>query len=262
MPTLLEIPLGGQIDPPRHAYRALYANLMRWLSIADPALASAVHERPARKPFTISGMYRKRDAWWWRVTVLHDAVLEPLWTGALRGGPLDLNGTTYPIRWLDTRIVQAGYERLLGHARLSAEINLAFVSPTTFRAGSLDLPLPEPRAVFQSWLSRWNDFAPPACCLPAALLEVVHERVVIERIRHLHTERHDLTLSSPVGFVGQVTYTIAEPGTIAREELRYLNALADYAVFCGTGRKTTLGMGQTRRPRAHRSPRAIQGLGS
>jgi CRISPR-associated endoribonuclease Cas6 len=31
------------------------------------------------------------------------------------------------------------------------------------------------------------------------------------------------------------------------DKLKALNALADFAFYCGTGAKTTMGMGQTRR---------------
>ena len=35
-----------------------------------------------------------------------------------------------------------------------------------------------------------------------------------------------------------------------RKHVRLFNALVDYAIYCGTGAKTTMGMGQTRRIRA------------
>ena len=124
---------------------------------------------------------------------------------------------------------------------------MAFVSATTFAAGRLDSPLPEPNAVFHSWLSRWNDFAPPNCRMSASLLDVVREHVAVAEIRNMHTERHDLGRSSPVGCVGQVTYAVVRSQSLSRAEVTQINALASYAEFCGTGRKTTLGMGQTRR---------------
>ena len=46
-----------------------------------------------------------------------------------------------------------------------------------------------------------------------------------------------------IGFTGKVTYYIdhkAPPDLVFQ-----MNLLADYAFFCGTGRKTTIGMGQT-----------------
>ena len=37
------------------------------------------------------------------------------------------------------------------------------------------------------------------------------------------------------------------PGPLEEERLREVNLLADFAFYCGTGYKTTMGMGQTRR---------------
>ena len=48
---------------------------------------------------------------------------------------------------------------------------------------------------------------------------------------------------SPHGFTGKVSYYIdkkAPPDLVFQ-----MNLLADYTFFCGTGRKTTVGMGQT-----------------
>lgn len=48
-----------------------------------------------------------------------------------------------------------------------------------------------------------------------------------------------------IGFEGECVFEL--PGRITDEEVRYLNALADFAFYCGTGAKTAMGMGQTRR---------------
>jgi CRISPR-associated endoribonuclease Cas6 len=95
-------------------------------------------------------------------------------------------------------------------------------------------------------LSHWNDFAPAQRRIDTELLEVVHERVGISD-HHLHTERHDLGYSQIVGFVGRVRYDVIGAERLNQALVWQLNALADYAGFCGTGRKTTHGMGQTRR---------------
>ena len=42
-------------------------------------------------------------------------------------------------------------------------------------------------------------------------------------------------------------YVVVGNGPEVEEGRGPLNALADYAFFCGTGHKTTQGMGQTRR---------------
>ncbi|MFC2059912.1 CRISPR system precrRNA processing endoribonuclease RAMP protein Cas6 [Chloroflexota bacterium] len=49
---------------------------------------------------------------------------------------------------------------------------------------------------------------------------------------------------SELGFTGQVKWKASNTYYAL---LRQVNALVNYAVYCGTGMKTTLGMGQSRR---------------
>lgn len=251
MPYILDLPIGNtnQDPPPSRLYRALHANLLKWIDIANPDLAKSLHERPVRKPFTISALNQDRDgAWRWRVTLLEDDLFDALWTGVQAVGEIDLNGRTWPVRWPDALITRQSYDYLLTNVRPSSNIQVRFVSSTTFRQGDLDLPLPEPTPVFQSWLSHWNDFAPAQRRMSTDLMEIVHACVGIcsHRVR---TEWHDLGYSQIVGFVGEVSYAIVDAKRLDQELVWQLNVLADYAEFCGTGRKTTHGMGQTRRVR-------------
>ena len=248
MPYAITFPIEGRGKPPRNVYRTLYANLLKWVGAAASDLATALHDRPVRKPFTVSPFRMVREGQWeWRVTLLDDRLWSPLQDGGCRVGVLDLNGTPYPVRWSEARVVHRSYESMLTEMEPERYLPIAFLSATTFRAGSLDSPLPAPRAVFHSWSSRWNDFAPPHRRIPTELLDLVYANVGIAAIDDLHTRRHDLGRSSPVGFVGRVTFVITEARKLNQADVWRLNALADYAEFCGTGRKTTQGMGQTRR---------------
>jgi CRISPR-associated endoribonuclease Cas6 len=226
----------------------LYANLLRWMAEANPEVTEAIHDRPVRKPFTISPLHQSRgDEWLWRVTLLDDELWHPLWAGVRAVGSLDLSGRKLSVRWPDVRVTHRTYDELLRSIEPVNYLPMAFISPTTFRAGHLDSPLPEPDAVFHSWLSRWNDFALPPQRIPTELLDLIHSYVAIAEIRDLRTERHDLGRSRPVGFVGQVKYVITRASSLKQADIWLINTLAAYANFCGTGRKTTQGMGQTRR---------------
>jgi CRISPR-associated endoribonuclease Cas6 len=248
MPYAIDLPIGetGQAPSPK-LYRALYSNLLKWMDAAYPGLGDVIHDRPVRKPFTISALTQDRDGQWrWRVTLLEDDLFEPLWAGVQAVGEIDLNGRTWPVRWPDARIVRRSYEFLLTSVQPTESISLKFLSPTTFRQGDLDLPLPEPMAVFRSWLSQWNEFAPSHRHIDTEILDVVYASVAVSAHR-LRTEWHDLGYSQIVGFVGEVTFDILDARRLNQAVVWQLNALADYAEFCGTGRKTTHGMGQTRR---------------
>jgi len=249
VPYAVDFPIGGNDPPPTDPYRALYANLLRWIGEADLDLVATLHDRPVRKPFTLSAMEQARDGnWRWRVTLLQDDLWEPLWAGVRAVGVLDLNGHIWPVRWPDAQVIHRSYEFLLTGVQHTDRIEVRFLSPTTFRASDLDCPLPEPGAVFQSWLSRWNDFAPPHRRISTELLDIVRTNVAISSHR-LWTEQHDLGRGRLVGFVGEVTFAITKARQLNQALVWQLNALADYAEFCGTGRKTAHGMGQTRRIR-------------
>lgn len=248
MPYSIDFRIAGRGEPPRDVYRALHANLLRWIAAVDAGTAAAIHDRPVRKPFTVSALQSHRDGLWrWRVTLIDDGLWPALWEGAQKKGTLDLDGQDFVVCTDRAEGVYRSYDELITAASPSAYLRMAFVSPTTFRMGEIDSPLPEPGAAFQSWLSHWNDFAPPHRHISTDLLNVVRASVAIAEIRDLHTERHDLGKSSPVGFMGQVTYAILRARSLNQADVWRLNTLAAYAEFCGTGRKTTQGMGQTRR---------------
>ncbi|NET16274.1 MAG: CRISPR system precrRNA processing endoribonuclease RAMP protein Cas6, partial [Okeania sp. SIO1H6] len=61
----------------------------------------------------------------------------------------------------------------------------------------------------------------------------------------INTEIVSDSRSKFIGVVGEVTYRIF--GDIEPEKIKHINALADFAIYCGLGRKTPMGMGMVRR---------------
>ena len=121
------------------------------------------------------------------------------------------------------------------------KITLNFLTPTSFRRGNVDFPLPDPRLVFGSYHKRLSDFE-PVTFLPDFEAQVEY----YTGIAHLDKLRTDLVQTKKiplVGFTGRVTYEIDRRAPA--ELILQMNLLADYAFFCGTGRKTAVGMGQT-----------------
>ncbi len=122
-------------------------------------------------------------------------------------------------------------------------IGLCFLSPTNFRNGDVDLPLPWPRLVFQSYLKRFCEFY-PVDFLPD-FAELVECYTGIGRLDWIRTETIKTKNVVLAGFTGEVYFHIdpkAPPDLVWQ-----MNLLADFAFFCGTGRKTTIGLGQTMR---------------
>jgi len=117
-------------------------------------------------------------------------------------------------------------------------IAFSFATPTTFRQGKFDSVIPTRECVFNSLLSRWNKYSPIA--IPDLSFDALFSTFV-----NIKTEKLTNYETNFVGMVGEVSYRIlgdAEPLVI-----KQINALADFALYCGVGRKTPMGMGMTRR---------------
>jgi len=120
---------------------------------------------------------------------------------------------------------------------------LVFATPTTFRQGDADLPLPVPRLVFRGLWEKWNAFAPQS----SLLSEEVIERKIALAEAQIRTRTFDEGRSSIVGFVGWAEFYLM--GRHSLEVIRSLHALAEFAFFAGVGRKSTHGMGLVRHAR-------------
>ena len=113
-------------------------------------------------------------------------------------------------------------------------------------ACSTKYPLPEPRAVFASYLNKWQAFSGQPIEPGAAFLDWIEQCVAVSRF-DLRSEVLKFDTYPLIGGVGRVAYTVVRRDREDMPAMRLLNILADYAWFCGTGHKTTQGMGQTRR---------------
>ncbi|MBC7343990.1 MAG: CRISPR system precrRNA processing endoribonuclease RAMP protein Cas6 [Clostridia bacterium] len=119
-------------------------------------------------------------------------------------------------------------------------IRFRFCTPTTFRQGDLDLPLPVPALVFKSLLDLWNLHAPKPIVLgPHAL-----ERGLALASCRIRTRRFFDGHAFIPGFVGLCEFRLTK--VLSDEEAAAVRALAAFAFFSGIGRKTTHGMGLVR----------------
>jgi CRISPR-associated endoribonuclease Cas6 len=151
----------------------------------------------------------------------------------------------------------AGFARFEDLVASASEVETAwtvhFATPTTFKAGEAELPLPIPRLCFQSWLNSWDEhapcpFFPDRASRKAFLSEVVEGNVSVTypRLQLVqHTFYFDGTRTREQGFVGTCRFAV-RPTRVAPQYRRLLATLARYSYYAGTGRKTTMGMGMTR----------------
>jgi len=249
MPYSLTIPLMTQRVLPQSSgvpERALHAWFYRWLEAADPRLAAFVHEQADPKPFTLSPLIEDGDdRFHFRVTLLEDQYWEYVQAGlrterSIRMGQkiLALSG--------EPQVEHRSYADLAQSADPQWVVILRFESPMSFKSHEMHYPLPDPALVFASYRARWDAFAPEPLWIDEAWLEWLANNVAVSRFE-LRTAVVDFDRHQQVGCLGTVQFEVMHRGPQAAANRAPLNALADYAYFCGTGHKTTQGLGQTRR---------------
>jgi CRISPR-associated endoribonuclease Cas6 len=258
---------------------ALQGMFLHLISEVDPAVAERLHHEDDYRPYTLSPLgigtpddrfdgfrlprynsLRSRKPCYLRITMMVDDLF-PVF------GRYFLERSEPTFRLGDTKFVVTGvleehtpvngpcwtqylsYAELINNAsRTHRKIVLRFLTPTSFRRGDVDFSLPDPRLVFRSFQKRFEEFH--AFEFRPDLGEQIELHVGVSNLKHLETGMIKTQKLSLAGFTGRVTYQIdrkASPDLIFQ-----MNLLADYAFFCGTGRKTTVGMGQTVRVRSQR----------
>ena len=253
-----------------------HAVLLSLLRIGNPKKAEGVHAASRQKPFTVSPLIGKGERrgdflriragteCWLRYTFLDDALFAHFGSAFLTQSlpSIRLGGATFQL----SRMVASGaetndwsgtksYEELIDAARTDTRLRVRFHSPTAFRELSPRGRKTRSQAhidlvrCYQSWVNKWNAFAPMQID-KQRLLDFVADHAgltaVESRSRMLDFGKH-----KEIGFVGSCTYRFFMEGQPNNKEefemLRLVNLLADFAFYCGTGYKTTMGMGQTRR---------------
>ena len=259
--------------PPQYLTgRHLHALFLTLVSSVDSTLGDRLHDSTADKAFTLSPLqinspllkggkggsklqYSHQQPipagtpCWWRISLLDDTLfgkLTQLWLNLNPNrpwhlGPADLyitsiQGTPQSIQpWANASTYAQLYEEA---SERNSSINLTFSTPTAFRQGQYDTTLPTRESVFNSLLSRWNKYS-----------GIEFTQIAIESIFpsfvNIHTEILADSRSKFIGIIGEVTYKIL--GAVEPIQIKQINALADFALYTGVGRKTTMGMGMTRR---------------
>jgi CRISPR-associated endoribonuclease Cas6 len=275
-------PIPSQFLTGRH----LHALFLKLVSAVDTDLSAYLHDQANAKAFTLSPLQvgrkevyanstqpakrqvlpaatRTSDAlqWehkqairentpiWWRISLLDDSLfdrLTQLWlqlnfARTWHLGPADLyltNMITEPQAtqpWVNFCTYAELFDRA---SEIERQIALSFCTPTNFRQGQYDTAMPTRESIFSSLVNRWNKYS-----------GIPIEHLLIEPIFpsffDIRTEIVVDSRSKFIGCVGEVSYRIM--GDVKPIDLKQINALADFALYSGVGRKTPMGMGMTRR---------------
>lgn len=255
--TLRLRPLRGadpERPPTRWWGRAAHALLLSAVGQADPALADALHEGSAARPFTCSTLSGRLPQWravpeetyTLRFTALNAATAAALLRACEPGGgfapgaALELDYQPFGVEAAENRA--ESYAALAARHVFGGEpgrkLRLRFLSPTCFHSAGRHQPLPLPDLVFGSLLERWNAFAPLA--FPAETRRYAAECLAVSRFDLLSRAIPSKEGGLRVGCLGTAEYTAL---TYDRYWLGILGALAAGAAYLGVGAGTGFGFG-------------------
>jgi CRISPR-associated endoribonuclease Cas6 len=248
---------------------ALFLNLVSYVS---RELGDRLHEEKSEKSFTLSplqiaGAGNSRNGkihilqWehqqpipagtpcWLRVSLLDDAIfgnLTKLWLNLNPAKPWHLGSADLKITsilgtpqssqlWANFATYQQLYDRA---SEVDREISLTFCTPTTFRQQQYDSALPTKDSVFGSLINRWNKYSHVEFS-PDLIQPIFPSYFEIKT--SIATDKR----SKFIGCIGNISYRIF--GEVEPLVIKQINALADFALYSGVGRKTPMGMGMVRR---------------
>ncbi|MDV3000649.1 MAG: hypothetical protein N5P05_002255 [Chroococcopsis gigantea SAG 12.99] len=250
--------------------RHLHALFLTLVSYVDKDLGNSLHFSRANKSFSLSPLQVKERQtpragetlqWqhrqtieagtpcWWRISLLDDrlfAGLTKLWLNINPDHPWHLGSADIIITSIlgtpDSGQPWANfstYEQLYhGASESDRSFRFSLVTPAAFRQHTYDSCLPTRELVFNSLLSRWN-----------RLSEIEIPSIAIDSIFpcffDIRTEMVADSRSKFIGCVGDINYRLL--GEVPPFGIKCINALSDFAFYCGIGRKTTMGMGMARR---------------
>lgn len=251
-----------------HAHAAFLALIRE----SNPKVSEKLHVQTSQKPFTVSPLIaevKKRGNLLHvkagiecklRFTFLDDALFahfgQPFLISTLP--TIRLGDAVFQVKQLVSHATEekswsgkATYAEIVESAGTATRMSFRFYSPTAFRRMTPRGQKTRNDAYFdlvrcyQSWVNKWNAFAPIKLDKQEILSFITdHGQVnsVKAKSRALNFGKH-----TEVGWVGTCACVFYPEDTLDESLLRTANCLADFAFYCGTGYKTTMGMGQTRR---------------
>ncbi len=223
-----------------------------------PAVVAALHQPHTPAPFSLAPMFEGDEFRGVRVGTLTaefgQRVAEVWGTLAAQQATVQLGAAQLVVMQVrPDEPKPMTYTQLLAEAPAAHGVRLQFETPTRLKTFGQGGVLPTPHAVWQFYANKWEAFADSP--LPPELVRWVGARVVATDLaletRYAYIEK---TVEWK-GVMGEVEYQAFTdhdadvPPTRTADYLRAWQALAQLAEFGGTGEKTTMGMGRTRRAR-------------
>lgn len=236
----------------------LHAWFLDQVRQVDPELSAYLHDGESEKPFNISALEGQllpsgkqlqlvaNQIYHWHINGLSQKVALFLkqWITNLPK-IIDLRGAGLQIKQVSIAHTPTTYSQLLRSPTEQSVVDLSFISPTSFRRKGHHFPLPVPENLFHSYLRRWNDFSQMPV-EPEMFLKWIDESVIIHQHRLESMKVAAGKQGSVTGFIGAISLGLSKAALANTEFTQLFYALAKLAPYCGTGHKTTFGLGQTR----------------
>ena len=246
--------------------RALSAAFLSWIRSVDPRFSKQLHDTgSAPRPYTVSNLHTittsKTDRVflqadsqaWFRLTSISPDLSKFILNNLLNdlsGQEMILSKSVFSIKdvtWNPENHPWAGgtsYASLIKDGLLgqsTPQIPLHFASPTTFHSHGAHLPFPRPELAIRSWWNKWNFYSPMK--FPESLFDDLQGVIGISNFK-MKSEVVHFGRATFIGGVGNCTYSIINHDPYWQQ---MVNGLSSFAFYAGTGIKTTMGLGQTRR---------------
>lgn len=237
---------------------ALHAWFLHQVKESNPKLSALMHDHQEEKNFTLTRLHgpllsqsrgigiSANESYEFVITAFSLPVVQWMsqWVKQLPDA-IPIRDTNLLIRNVSLALPPMTYTKLwrAGKQPLPT-LALHFDSPTSFRSRGHHLPLPIPRNLFQSYLRRWNVFAQRSFEIPP-FLDWVERSVILHRHQISSVKTAGGKRGSVTGFMGSIELGIV-PKAQADEYAQLLSSLVHFAPYCGTGHKTTFGLGVTR----------------
>ncbi len=230
--------------------RAIHAQVLQWLSIGDESIAEYVHNSQ-ESPISLSGLIGNRrpsgirsgDEFYFRISLLNGHLIDALLSGIEHTGneTFTLGKFTFIIKGIYSLpgthpwVRSADYQLLAKLPNNSDNFTLEFLSPMSFKQGQYIQPFPLPELVFSSLQRRWDIFAPEEL-----KFDVIPWQGLVSAY-NLQTHALKMEGGAEIGTKGWIKYRFPDP-----QQAKIATILAHFAFFAGVGRKTAMGMGQTK----------------
>lgn len=212
------------------------------MELLPSELVEYLHEQNLR-PFSQSVFFDRNKGPVWRIGVMSDVVENAFLFGLAEGETLRLQQKGYEIRLGEVRCVQqSSFEELAEQAFTAEEtaqnMEMTFLTPTSFKRDGQYVLFPETRLILQSLLMRWNSLCPDIQLQEENLAGKLADKMPIVRY-HLHSSAFSLERQRIHGFQGNLSFHSYGPDSVQR----ILLLLLSFAPYAGVGIKTALGMG-------------------